>query len=102
MSFFNPRNDLFKPKKDREYLPKVNIVEFEEDDPDKFEKIIHFAERYRIPYTIAGHKKSYKELLDDIKNYELKHIKSIAKIGKEKKYDIYGLHLAGGKSYKYY
>lgn len=88
-----PRNEKFKPLKEREYLPKISVIEFDEEDPEKYEKIIHFAERYRIPYTIAGYKKSYKELLDDIQKYELKNRKQLVKLGKEKKYDIYGLHL---------
>jgi hypothetical protein len=89
-----PRNEKFKPKKEKEYFPKVSMIEYDvEDDPEKFEKIIHFAERYRIPYTKSGYKKTFTELLKEIKNYEGKHIKDIAKIGKDRKYDIFGLYI---------
>ena len=89
-----PKNEIFKPKKEREHLPKVVLIEeIDEEDPDKFEKIIHFAQRYRIPYVKSGYKKSFAELLKEIKQYEQKYIKEITRIGKDRRYDIYGLHL---------
>ena len=90
---YQPQNKLFKPIKEREYLPKVSIIEYDETDPDKHEKIAHFAQRYRIPFTKHGYKQTYPELLQDIKKYEMKHIKELTKIGREKRYNLYGLFI---------
>ena len=60
---------------------------------DKFDKYIHYADKYKIPYHHNGMKKSFKDLAHDIHKYEMKHIKEIIKNGLDKKYKEYGHYI---------
>jgi len=60
---------------------------------DKYERLVHYAEKYRIPFKRAGVKKTLKELAQDVHRYEIKHIKSLMKIGLDKKYQEYGHYI---------
>jgi hypothetical protein len=82
--------------KKKKYRP-VQVIDIEklEDDSDipKFEKIIYYAEKYRIPFVHFGIKKSYGELEKEIQKFEKKFVKQIAQTGKDRKYGEYGLYI---------
>ena len=61
---------------------------------DKHEKLLHYAEKYRIPFSRSGMKKTLKELAHDIHKYEMKNIKHIMKFGLDKKYKEYGHYIS--------
>ena len=91
-----PQNKIFVSKKKTPWrLPKVEFLESlpDEDTPDKFEKIVHYAEKYRIGFTKAGHKTTFRELATDIEAYEKKRWQDILLHGKDTKYDEYGLFI---------
>ena len=52
-------------------------TEYSSPYDDKYEKYLHYAEKYGIPFNRAGYKKSYKDLSEDIHKYEMKHLKRI-------------------------
>ena len=82
-----PQNQVFKPKKNKPILQRIHFVEdLDDEDPDRFEKIIHYATKYRIPFKEAGFKKSYQVLTSNIQEHEKKHFKSIALGGPDRKY----------------
>ena len=61
---------------------------------DKHDRLLHYAEKYRIPYARAGVKKTLKELAHDIHKYEMKNIKQIMKLGLDKKFKEYGHYIS--------
>jgi len=67
-----------------------NVIPYD----DKHERLIHYAEKYRIPFMKAGVKKSLKDLAHDIHKFEMKHIKQIMKFGLDKKYKEYGHYIS--------
>lgn len=82
--------------KKKKYRPVqvIDVEKLEEDgDIPKFEKIIHYAEKYRIPFVHFGVKKSYGDLEKEIQKFEKKFLKQIAQTGKDKKYGEYGLYI---------
>jgi hypothetical protein len=82
--------------KKKKYRPVqvIDVEKLEEDgDIPKFEKIIHYAEKYRIPFVHFGMKKSYGDLEKEINKFEKKFLKQIAQTGKDKKYGEYGLYI---------
>lgn len=92
-------NEYKKIQKKKKIIPaKVDTeikVELELAAPydDKFEKYLHYAEKYRIPFTKGGIKKSYKELAQEIHKYEMKNLKHILNSGLDKKYKEYGHYI---------
>jgi hypothetical protein len=60
---------------------------------DKFDKIIHYTDKYKIPYHENGSKKSYKQLAHDIHAFEMKHLKELMKKGIDAKYKEYGHYI---------
>lgn len=60
---------------------------------DKYERLVYYAEKYRMPFMRAGAKKTLKELAQDIHKYEMKHIKMLMKMGLDKKYQEYGHYI---------
>jgi len=82
-----PQNKEFKPKKFTPILQRIHFVEdLDDEDPDRFEKITHYAVKYRIPFKEAGFKKSFRVLTSNIQAYEKKHYKDIALGGPDRKY----------------
>lgn len=61
---------------------------------DKYEKYLHYAQKYNIPFSKSGNKKSYKDLAEDIHKYEMKNLKKILKSGMDKKYKEYGHYIS--------
>jgi len=61
---------------------------------DKNDRLLYYAEKYRIPFTRAGVKKSYKDLAMDIHKYEMKNVKALMKMGLDKKYKEYGHYIS--------
>ena len=66
-----------------------NVIPYD----NKHEKLLHYADKYRIPYSRGGVKKTLKDLAIDIHNYEMKHLKQLMKLGLDKKYKEYGHYL---------
>lgn len=60
---------------------------------DRYEKYSHYAEKYRIPFSRSGIKKTFKELAEDIHKYEKKYHKELIKNGLDKKYKEYGHYI---------
>lgn len=60
---------------------------------DKFEKIIHYVDKYKIPYHSGGNRKSFKDLAHDIRDFEVKNVKKLIKLGLDKKYQEYGHYI---------
>lgn len=57
---------------------------------EKHDKILHYVEKYRIPYQLNGTRKSFKHLLGDVHKYEQKNKSRIIKSGLDKKYKEFG------------
>jgi hypothetical protein len=70
----------------------VEKLELDGDIP-KTDKVIHYSEKYRIPYIRSGIRKTLKELEIEIQNFEKKYLKQILNDGKDKKYREYGLFI---------
>ncbi len=94
-------NDLIKlNRKKRKAVParvdveKKDILENVLPYDEKYEKLIHYAEKYRIPFSRAGFKKTYKDLAEDIHKYEMKNTKLLVKNGLDKKYREYGHYIS--------
>lgn len=94
-------NDLIKlNRKKRKAVParvdveKKDILDKVIPYDEKFEKLIHYAEKYRIPFSRAGFKKTYKDLAEDIHKYEMKNTKLLVKNGLDKKYSQYGHYIS--------
>jgi len=94
-------NDLIKlNRKKRKAVParvdveKKDILENVLPYDEKYEKLIHYADKYRIPFSRAGFKKTYKDLAEDIHRYEMKNTKILVKNGLDKKYKQYGLYIS--------
>jgi hypothetical protein len=66
-----------------------NVIPYD----NRHEKLLHYAEKYRIPYSRGGVKKTLKDLAIDIHKYEMKNIKKLMKLGLDKKYKEYGHYL---------
>jgi hypothetical protein len=83
-------------RKERASRPSNLIVqEFYEVEPydDKLERLLYFADKYRIPYFRNGIRKSYKDIARDVHKYEMVNKNKIKKLGLDKKYKIYGHYL---------
>lgn len=93
-------NEFKKLERKKKVVPaKVDTehkIETEYSSPyeDKYEKFLYYAEKYRIPFSRGGFKKSFKELAEDIHKYEMKHLKHILKNGLDKKYQEYGHYIS--------
>jgi hypothetical protein len=86
--------EVRKKKKKVVAKPIEEKKEFDEGlDEDKYDKIKHFAIKYRIPFIRAGGKKTYKDLVEDIYKYEKKNVKRIIQMGLDPKYKQYGLYI---------
>lgn len=83
---------LGKKKKPVDRVVDVDITILKPYD-DKFEKIIHYTDKYKIPYHENGSKKSYKQLAHDIHAFEMKHLKELVKKGVNNKYNEYGHYI---------
>lgn len=74
-----------------------NIIEEEtindRKQDDKFEKLIHYADKYKIPYHLGGIKKTYKDLAHNIRDFEFKHLKKLIKLGLDQRYKEYGFYI---------
>jgi hypothetical protein len=70
----------------------IDKIQYDGDIP-LTDKIIHYSEKYRIPYIRSGIRKTLKELEIEIQNFEKKFLKQILNNGKDKKYQEYGLFI---------
>jgi hypothetical protein len=88
--------EFMKLGKKKKYKP-VEVIDVEKLQEDgeipKYEKIIHYAEKYRIPFMKSGLRKNYPELEKEIQSFEKKFLKQILGSGKDKKYGEYGLFI---------
>ena len=88
--------EFMKLGKKKKYKP-VEVIEVEKLEEDgeipKYEKIIHYAEKYRVPFMRSGIRKSYPELEKEIQSFEKKFLKQLLGNGKDKKYNEYGLFI---------
>jgi hypothetical protein len=57
---------------------------------DRNDKLMHYVDKYNLPYSRAGVKKTMKELAEDVHRFEKKHLKALIKTGLDKKYKEYG------------
>jgi len=74
---------------------EIEVIEskyIEEYNP-KYDKLVHFAEKYRIPYFAGGKRKGFKDLAHDIHEFEMRNKKALLKKGVDKKYKEYGLYI---------
>ena len=88
--------EFMKLGKKKKYKPVevIDVEKLEEDgDIPKFEKIIYYAEKYRIPFMKSGIRKNYPELEKEIQKFEKKFLKQILVNGKDRKYGEYGLFI---------
>jgi hypothetical protein len=91
-------NDFLQLSKRKKKKPITNeIVEFDtkviSPYDDKFEKIIHYVDKYKIPYHSSAGKKSYRDLAHDVRDFEVKNVKKLIKLGLDKKYHEYGHYI---------
>jgi hypothetical protein len=86
-------NDFTQLGKKINSKTKVEVVEPTDDYFNKVDKIYYYAVKYRLPFQQSGYKKTYKELAQDIKKYEVKYLKTLLDNGVDKKYDEYGLYI---------
>lgn len=88
--------EFMKLGKKKKYKP-VEVIDVEKLQEDgeipKFEKIIYYAEKYRVPFLKSGIRKTYPELEKEIQKFEKKFLKQILGSGKDKKYGEYGLFI---------
>ena len=88
--------EFMKLGKKKKYKP-VEVIDVEKLEEDgeipKYERIIHYAEKYRIPFMKSGIRKSYPELEKEIQSFEKKYLKQLLGNGKDKKYGEYGLFI---------
>jgi hypothetical protein len=59
---------------------------------DKYEKILYYVDKYNIPLSISGDKRTYRELAQLIRKYELKNKMKLLK-NKHNKFDELGLYI---------
>lgn len=89
-------NDFIKSNRKKKPIDEV-VVEVEtniiEPQDGKYEKLIHYADKYRIPYHLGGVKKSYKDIAHNIRDFEIKHLKKIIKLGLDQRYKEYGHYI---------
>lgn len=60
---------------------------------DKFDKLLHYAEKYKIPFSKAGAKKSYIQIANDVHKHEMKFKKELIKNGLDRTYKEYGHYI---------
>ena len=60
---------------------------------DRYEKYIHYIQKYNIPFLRAGIRKSFKDLANEIHRYEMKHKAKLVKQGLDSKYKEYGHYI---------
>jgi len=70
----------------------VDKLEVDGDVP-KNEKILHYAKKYRIPFSMSGEKKSFGSLERNIRKFEKKNLIEILHSGKDKRFSEYGLFI---------
>ena len=81
-------------KKKHKPVEVIDVEKLEEDgEIPKYEKIIYYAEKYRVPFMKSGIRKSYPELEKEIQSFEKKYLKQLLGNGKDKKYGEYGLFI---------
>jgi hypothetical protein len=81
-------------KKKHKPVEVIDVEKLELDgDIPKTDKVIHYVEKYRIPYIRSGIRKTLKELEIEIQSFEKKFLKQILNNGKDKKYREYGLFI---------
>jgi hypothetical protein len=81
-------------KKKHKPVEVIDVEKLEEDgEIPKYEKIIHYAEKYRVPFMKSGIRKNYQELEKEIQSFEKKFLKQLLGNGKDKKYGEYGLFI---------
>jgi len=88
--------EFMKLGKKKKYKPVevIDVEKLEEDgEVPKYEKIIYYAEKYRIPFMKSGIRKNYPELEKEIQSFEKKFLKQLLGNGKDKKYGEYGLFI---------
>ena len=88
--------EFMKLGKKKKYRPVevLDVGKLEEDgEIPKYEKIIHYAEKYRVPFMKSGIRKNYPELEKEIQSFEKKFLKELLGNGKDKKYGEYGLFI---------
>jgi hypothetical protein len=56
----------------------------EQDLQDFYDKIKYYSQRYRIPYFDNGQRLNYEQLLNKIKQYEVRHQAKLVHIRKNK------------------
>ena len=88
--------EFMKLGKKKKYKP-VEVIDVEKLEEDgeipKYEKIIYYAEKYRVPFMKSGIRKTYPELEKEIQKFEKKFLKQLLGYGKDKKYGEYGLFI---------
>ena len=74
---------------------EIEVIESQYIEPynEKYNKLIYYAEKYRLPYFKGSMRKSFKDLAHDIHKYELKHRKKILKTGLDKTQKEYGFYI---------
>ena len=87
------RKTTFKPKKKKVVEEAIEIKIGDEDDDDRFEKLMHFAKKYNIGLVGYSGKKTYQQLADEVYRYEMAHTKEIVKGGIDKKYLTFGYYI---------
>jgi hypothetical protein len=93
---YQENNDLIKSNRKKKPIDE-KVVEIEMNivlpQDDKFEKLIHYADKYRIPYHLGGVKKSYKDIAHNIRDFEIKNLKKLMKLGLDQRYKEYGHYI---------
>jgi len=93
-------NEYMKLGNRQSKKPIVNdIVEIKDTNnlttphDEKFNKILHYAKKYKIPYHAHGVRKTYKQLLEEIHRYEIRNTKELVKQGLDSKYHEHGHYI---------
>ena len=89
--------DIGKVKKEKRMKPArvIEIIESEYVVPydEKYDKILHYAQKYKIKFFEAGRRKNYKDLAHDIHEFELKNKKKLLNKGLDKEYKEFGMYI---------
>jgi len=89
--------EIGKVKKDKRLKP-AKVIEIVENNyvvpyDEKYDKLLHYAQKYKIKFFEAGRRKSYKDLAHDIHDFELKNKKKILNKGLDKEYKEFGMYI---------
>lgn len=89
--------DIGKVKKEKKMKPArvIEIIESEYVVPydEKYDKILHYAQKYKIKFFEAGRRKNYKDLAHDIHEFELKNKNKLLKQPLDKEYKEFGMYI---------